>query len=509
MKNLIKQSLLFVLVMGLNLSCTDLDTELYSELTPDDFFKTDDQFVAALGTAYTSLYSYEGGAWTAQELSSESSAAPAKFGPWDDGGIWARLHRHEWEVTLGLFNTSWNMGFGGISTCNRLIEQLQELAPPEQAEKFVAELRALRAYYYFLMIDLFGDVPLITSFSGAETNPSRTARAEVFNFLVDELNEVAPVLSDEVSSATYGRMNKWAALALLTKLYLNAEVYSGTAQWELAASTAAQIIDAGKFTLEGNYFSNFSVNNNGSLENIFVIPYEAGNANGFSLHMQTLHPLNRATYNFSTGPWNGYTALEEFYNSFTDDDLRKSMFIVGQQYTSTGEPINDPNGAIEVDSEGNKDPDGPPLIFTPYINELTPKAFSQSGARIGKYEFEKGIQLDMDNDLPLLRFGDVMLMRAEALWRQDPGSMEAVELIRQIRERSGLPKIDPITEDELYHEIQREVAFEGHSRTNMIRFDRFNEAWWEKAPSDPNKNLFPVPANQLNGNPNLVQNPGY
>lgn len=509
MKNMMNKVSVFMMTALLSLSCTDLDTELYSELTPDDFFKTEDQFVAALGTAYTSLYTYAGDPWSAQELSTETSAAPAKFGPWDDGGIWARLHRHEWEVTLFLFDVSWNMGFGGISTCNRLMEQLQTLASPEQAEVFVSELRALRAYYYFMMIDMFGDVPLITSFSEAEPNPARAPRAEVFNFLVTELNEVIPILSEDVSSATYGRMNKWAALALLTKLYLNAEVYTGTPQWELAASTAQQIIDGGKFSLEANYFANFAVQNSNSLENIFVIPYEAGNANGFNLHMRTLHPLNAATYNFSTGPWNGYTALEEFYNSFADEDVRKDMFIVGPQYSASGEPLIDPNGAIEVDSEGSKDPSGPPVIFTPYINELTPKAFSDAGARIGKFEFEMGMQLDMDNDFPLLRYADVLLMRAEALWRMDNGSTEAVELIRQVRERAGLEKIDPLTEDELYKEIQREVAFEGHSRTNMIRFDRFTDEWWEKSVSDPNKKLFPIPSNQLNGNPSLTQNPGY
>jgi hypothetical protein len=114
MKNIVRRILPVVLMLILSFSCSDLDTELYSELTPDNFFQTDEQFVAALGTAYTSLYSYAGDPWSAQELSTETSAAPAKFGPWDDGGIWARLHRHEWEVTLGLFDGSWNMGFGGI-----------------------------------------------------------------------------------------------------------------------------------------------------------------------------------------------------------------------------------------------------------------------------------------------------------------------------------------------------------------------------------------------------------
>ncbi len=130
-------------------------------------------------------------------------------------------------------------------------------------------------------------------------------------------------------------------------------------------------------------------------------------------------------------------------------DKRKDMFIVGQQYDAAGNPLMDPNGAIEVDSKGDKDPDGPPLIFTPFINELTPKAFSQSGARIGKFEFESGISISAQNDFPIFRYADVLLMRAEALWRLNNSSAEAVELVRQIRERAGLDIISPLTEDKL------------------------------------------------------------
>ena len=490
-------------------SCTDLDSNLYSELTPNNFFKNDNQFVAALGTAYTPLYAYAGDPWTIQELSSETSVAPAKFGPWDDGGVWAALHRHQFSPNFGSFNASWNMGFGGISTCNRLIEQLTALAPPDKSPAFVAELRALRAFYYFMMIDMFGDAPLITSFSTAETNPARKPRAEVFIFVVKELNEVIPKLPDGVNSTTYGRMNKWSALTLLTKLYLNAGVYAKKTEWALAASTAKQVIDGAKYSLEGNYFNNFIAKNDASRENIFIIPYESGNAGGFSLHMRTLHPLNKETYNFSSGPWNGYTALEEFYNSYSSQDVRKKQFIVGQQFTADGKPINDPNGATEVDSKGAKDPDGAPLIFTPFINELTPKAFSQSGARLGKFEFQKGIQLDMNNYFPLFRYADVLLMRAEALWRSDNASAEAATLVNQIRSRASSTSLTSLNEDNLYQEIMREMAYEGHSRTNAIRFGRFTKSRWEKPESTTNKMVFPVPTNQLNGNPNFKQNAGY
>jgi hypothetical protein len=225
--------------------------------------------------------------------------------------------------------------------------------------------------------------------------------------------------------------------------------------------------------------------------------------------MRTLHPLNRLTYNLTDGPWNGFTALEEFYNQYDAEDQRKDQFIVGQQFSSDGTPLSDPNGATEVDSDGDPDPDGAPLIFTPEINELTPKAFSQSGARLGKFEFESGISLSAQNDFPVLRYADVLLMRAEALWRLDNGNAESVELVRQIRERSGLEKIDPLTETALYDEILRELAYEAHARPTMIRFGTFTAPRWEKNLSDETKEIFPIPEPQRNGNPNLGQNPGY
>lgn len=493
------------------LSCTDLDPKLYSELTPETKFTSEDASLGTLLQNYGNLDRYVNDAiWPMQELTSATSVAPAKFGPWDDGGVWAQLHRHQWQSTFFVFNNAWDMGFSGVAGCNRTIDQLTIIGGEEAA---IAEIRGLRAVFYWLMIDLFGDVPLETSFVNGKPNPSRTSRAEVYDFIVSELNELidSGLLSDDNGGAYYGRMNKWSALALLTKVYLNAGTYSGTPQWSLAAETAKKIIDEGPFALEADYFSNFDIDNRPSQENIFVIPYDKFDANGanFNMHMRTLHPLNQQTYNFTDGPWNGFTALEEFYNSYDGTDKRKDMFIVGQQYTASGAPLNDPNGAIEVDSDGDKDPDGPPLIFTPFINELTPKAFSQSGARIGKFEIESGISISAQNDFPVFRFADVLLMRAEALWRMNGSNAESVELIRQIRERAGLAIIDPLTEDALYEEILRELAFEAHARPTMIRFGTFDDARWEKPASDQTKLIFPIPEPQRNGNPNLGQNPGY
>ena len=505
------QNIIGLMGLLILLSCTDLDPKLYSELTPDTKFTSTDANLGALLQNYTNLDRYVNDAiWPMQELTSATSVAAAKFGPWDDGGVWARLHRHEWQSTFFVFNNAWGMGFSGIAGCNRTIDELTIRGGQEAG---IAEMRALRAVFYWLMIDLFGDVPLETSFVNGKPNPSRVARTQVYQFIVDELNELisSGLLSETSGASYYGRMNKWSALALLTKVYLNAGTYSGTTQWSLAAETAKKIIDDGPFILEPDYFSNFAIENRGSKENIFVIPYDKFDANGanFNMHMRTLHPLNRLTYNFTDGPWNGFTALEEFYDSYDGVDKRKDMFIVGQQYDAAGNPLMDPNGGTEVDSKGNKDPDGPPLIFTPFINELTPKAFSQSGARIGKFEFESGISVSAQNDFPIFRYADVLLMRAEALWRINNSSAEAVELVRQIRERAGLGIINPLTEDELREEILRELAFEAHARPTMLRFGTFDDARWEKGVSAPTKSIFPIPEAQRNGNPNLGQNPGY
>tara|TARA_R110002050_G_scaffold104052_6_gene213346 strand:- start:56926 stop:58461 length:1536 start_codon:yes stop_codon:yes gene_type:complete len=511
MKNTIKLNIVFAVIgiFVVNVSCTDLETELYSDLTPETEYTTTNTQLAAILTAYAPLKDSYGnnGYFEIQELSTETSAAPAKFGPWDDGGIWARLHKHEWENNAWFINNAWNMCFSGLSTCNRLIEEFQ--ATSADVEDAVNELRALRVFYLYTAMDLWGDIPLVNSFSDAEASPSRTPKADVYAYLVSELEELITVLPSNIGGESYSRMNSWTAMSLLTRLYLNAETYTGTSQWQKASDMAQSIIDGGKFTLQGAYLDNFSSSNEGSIENIFVISHSSTSGGVFNMHMRTLHPLNKETYGLSDGPWNGYTALEEFYNSFDDADVRKDMFIVGQQYTAAGDPINDPNGTIEVDSQGNSDPDGAPLIFTPFINELSPKAFSQSGSRIGKYEIVNGLALAMDNDFPVFRYADILLMRAEALWRMDNSSAEAIELVRQVRERAGLGEISPLTEDSLYNEIQRELAFEAQARTIMVRFGRFNNQWWEKTITDPNKNVFPIPTDQLNGNPNLSQNTGY
>ncbi len=525
MRNSILKKALTVGVGLSLLACTDLEENLYSDVTKDNFFQTEAEFIAGMGAAYSSLgfVGNHGGLWSTNEISSDELVIPQRGGDWYDGGVLLQLHDHSFQPDNSFFNGSWQNCYQGISTCNQLIETF-EVSTSDLAPAFIAELRGLRALFYYWLIDGFGKAPLVTTFATADGTPSSNSRLELYNFVESELNAIIPLLDETSGGAAYGRFNKWTALALQTKLYLNAGVYTGTPQWAKAAAAANEIINSGKFDLEGDYFANFAVNNGGSRENIFVYPYDKVFAGGFNWDMMTLHYVSQDTYNFTAQPWNGYAAIEDFYNSYWDpatnpgpqgpviknlgetgtgtQDARLGNFIVGKQYKSDGTPTSD--GSAEAN-----DPDGAVVVFTPHINQIKPNAWRQGGARIGKYEYEKGGTENMSNDWVIFRYSDILLSRAEALWRQNAGSTEALTLVNMVRQRAGVSDFAVLTADNLLAERGREMFAEMMRRQDLIRFGKFESPWWEKTDSDPNKRLFPVPTQQRNSNPNLSQNPGY
>lgn len=490
--------MLAAVVAATAFSCTNLDEEIFSEITADTFFKTQEEFDAAVVSAYTSLYGFAGhnGIWSIQEVSSDEMAITQKGGDWFDGGQWLRIHRHEVTSTEESINNTWNFAFGVVTNANRLIEQFETI---EGSEAVIAELRTLRAMSYYWLMDLYGNVPIVTAFSGGDENPATKSRQEVFTFIQDELVQSIPALLDAKS---YSKINVDVAHAVLAKLYINAEVYIGTPMWQEAADAVDAITTNGNFSLESNFFSNFVADNAGSNENIFVIPYDEVFAQGFFLPMMTLHYGSQATFNLTSQPWNGYSTLEDFYNSFEASDTRIGSFLVGPQFDTNGQPILDA-------SAEDFDPDGPPLNFTPEINELEPNALRQAGARVQKFKYEIGASPNLNNDYPIYRYGDMLLIRAEALWRMDNSSAEALTLVNDIRARAGVAPFASLTADNLLAERGREMFAEAYRRQDLIRFGKFNDAWWEKGVSDPHFNIFPIPEPQLLANPNLVQNPGY
>lgn len=526
-------------------SCTDLTENLNNEVTAEQFFQTDEEFISALGDAYGSLAQYGGnaGITAINEVTSDEIVVGHKGADWEDGGVWIRLHKHTFSPSDDVINNTWNEFFNGVASANRLIFQFQSIVDAgdvsqENAERFIAELRAIRAFYYYILLDNFGNVPIVTDF---EQNPEETAqpssnfqegRQAVFDFVESELLDVADLVDDDIS-ATVGRVNKWVVHMTLAKLYLNAEVYTGTDRWEEVVEQTDIIIDSGNYSLTANYFDNFSVNNTGSPEHIFTIPFDEVFFEGFNLHMMTNHILSQPAFDFGAQPWNGFQTVTEFYGSYIDPDDNpgpqgdvvgldpEGSTITGTQDERLGNflvgPLLDLQGNQIIDNGAeSSDPNGPPITHTPYLNELTPGNWRQSGARIAKYEMEIGLSgSQMNNDMVLYRYADVLLMKAEALWRINDADADALMLVNEIRRRAGVDPFDNLDADKLLAERGREMFWEVVRRQDQIRFDgnsgetRFNDAWWKKEESASTRNVFPIPDNQLESNTNLVQNPGY
>ena len=548
--NLVKAMLLVILAVSFSQSCTNLDEELYGEVTPENFFNTEEEILAALGAAYTQFGGYaSGNTLNMQTITTDEMVVPTRGSDWDDGGDWRRMHLHAWTREDGNMNGGWNFGFGGVNTANRLIYQFEVLVEDGSidasvAAAFIAELRAVRGFFYWQLIDMYGNVPLVTDFANAEATPATVPRADVYAWLINDLLEALPLLPKVVDATTYGRMNYYACQALLAKLYLNAEVYTGVPAYAAAEAACTDIIDNGGYSLTGNYFDNFSAANTGTSEMIFAIPYDQVYYGGFNIAVESLHYASQYTYNLTAQPWNGFCSMEEFYNSYEDVDLRKGdagttdgpaikrgNFIAGYQYNLDGTQTLD-------DGADANDPDGKWLNFgnigtgEPIINELGPQAWRQSGVRIGKWEIEVGGHPDaMNNDYAVFRLADVLLMKAEALWRQNPGDANVLPLVNQIRQRAGvddLTTVDgPVSFDiggpvipggELLNEIGRELAFENFKRQTLIRWGLYDDVdLWALPYNNPgdvivtgeHTTLFPIHRDKIEANPNLVQNPGY
>ena len=494
-------------------ACTDLTEKVYSEIPADKFYQSQDQIDGAVAAIYSNLAPFmnHGTTFSCQENSSDELMVTQKGGDWYDGGQWINCQSHQFNANDGFLNGVWQSDYKTIATCNRLIAQIPKaVTDATKSGPLVAEIRAVRAFNYYLLMDLFGNLPVYANFPATTDEFVTKDRATVFAFIESELNAVAPTLS---KGKTYGKINYWAAKALLARLYLNAEVYTGKSNYAGAQAAANDIITNGPYKLESDYYNNFKTANETSTENIWVIPYDEITLTGFNMPQMTLHYASQATYNLHDQPWNGYCSIQEFYNSYDKNDKRIKNFLVGQQYAADGKtPLLD-NGA-----ESNA-PNGKNLVFTPEVNELYPNAFRASGARVGKYEFKLGALNTLSNDFPLFRLGEMYLIRGEAAFRANAADPNALVDINVTAARAGLPAIAPLSLDAIYKERGREMFAEAVRRTDMIRFGKFlsparyaqsTDGYRGARPQGKATDIvYPIPQPQLNANPSLRQNTGY
>lgn len=505
-RNVLLYSLVAITLIS---SCTKLDSTTRSELTEDIFPRTDQDFIYLSGPVYTAMRQYPEAFWNLQEAGTDEMIAPTRGSDWGDGGKWKNMHYHTFNPSIDLFNNAWNWGYGAIAQANSLVATIGASEASPERDRSLAELKTMRAFYYFCMMDMFGNIPIILE-TTTESNPPTKTRVEVWNFIVNDLGEAMPLLKDAVDQSTYGRPTKYVAEMILAKLYLNASVYIGEPKFSEAGAVLADIIQSGQFSLESNPLDMFRPDNGlddgkNIKEVIFAIPFDATLATGANhFSTRTLHGANRATFNLPWDPWNGFTTLAEFYDSYNTSDLRINQWLIGPQKSSAGEQLYD--GAY-------------PVNFTKTFPN--PTDFNQGGDGPGRSSGVRNIKYYPDskaagdrtanNDYLVFRFADVVLMKAESELRLGSVTTETLDLVNTIRNRAGVPPYTSLDLDELYKERGRELSWEGWRRNDMIRFGRWEDAFGFNSgtPGDTHKRIFPIPSAQLAINTALVQNPGY
>lgn len=515
----INNKLYIYLIAGMSLvgaSCTKFDDKVYSSYTENTFPITPDQFVAVTGPVYTSARGYFGDYFDLQTSGADEVVIPTRGGDWFDGGKWRNMHFHEWSPSHEVVRNAWDWGFSAIGTCNRVLSVLEKSEDSDQKYQTLAEIKTMRAWYYFLMMDAYGNIPLVTTFDTGSELPKTVSRDQIYEFIVSELEENLDLLSEEKSLSTYGRPTKWFAHTLLAKVFLNAQVYTGSPQWNKVVEHTNAVIESQKYALENDFLAQFRPDNGAdSPEPIFSIPFDASRATGNTLFNKVLHYAHRETFELNANPWNGWSAQPAYFHMFDDDDNRKQQFLYGQQYNSTGQPLVY-NGINIV-----LDPDGFNLLpGSDFDIGGADDGGRLAGARCVKYFPDKNhIGSDAGNDVIVFRYADVLLMKAEAILQGATNGTrdEALQAANLVRKRAF--PVNPekhftnasLTLNAIYNERGFEFTFEVTRRTDMIRFKKWNDAMLFKPQTtgEDYKQIFPIPATAITNNTNLTQNPGY
>jgi len=461
--------------------------------------------------AYTKLQPLATGVIEDAEATTDALIIPVRVGgDWLDGDEHIQLWLHTYLPGHGQIGPDWSTLYAGIGQINITIGLLQGLPATSTSASSIAELKALRSYFYYVLLTEFGNVPyIVSSNTNASTAPTVPA-ATVYQDLVTELKADAPLLSSSTPTADpsqYGRLNKWGAYFLLTKLYMNQNAITGGSDnsgYTAASAYCDSLISAG-YSLNSSFLANFSSTNNvGNTENIFVIPYDHIAATGLNIQMETFHYNQAAKYNWGStgGPWNGYCANADYYGKFDNADARKAGWQTGIQYQL--------DGVTPISTRGSDS--SLVLNFRPQITGFyaaTP-ATEYDGVRQQKWQLVDGFQ-GQDADFSLFRYADVLLMKAECLVRLG-NAPAALSFTAPVRQRAGLSNFTAaaFTLDSIYNERGREFVWEGWRREDQIRFGHFEDAKQFK-PVDPDTHarLFPIPTTAIQQDPNLQQNKGY
>jgi hypothetical protein len=523
-----------------------LEEKAYSQLTTDAFYNNKNEVVSAVLRPYTHANAWvtpsgQDGWWRPAELSGDQLAWPTKGRHGEDGGKWKRLHYHTWFNDEGGLNNAWSLMYWGMGLCNDPIENLskRDIASMgiTQTEKdsYIAELKLLRAFHYLKLMDLFGNIPVVTQV-GIPTKPETRPRAEVFKFIESEIKENIDK-APKLSRTQLGRMSQAGAYAMLVELYLNAEVWTGTARWDDCIAAADQLINNagggqnGAMALDPNITDQFKTTNDLSKEVIFSIAYNYSVANfQSSWSNEFYHFKQQEIYGGGRNGNDGIVVIPGVYTTYDAADLRRSNWLL------IGPQVKFADGVSPV--LASEEYNGSQLEFVDNIRKnksgSTVSNMSEgeenSGVRFNKYKLGNqvpgpggvpAIDPNYNNgDWNIYRLTWIYFAKAEALMRKNGGAANAVavQLINDCKKRAFSASDwttraytpSTLTLDELLAERGREFIFEGFRRDDLIRFGKFTTAsWWDHTPTAATKNIFPIPQQQRDLNSNLAQNPGY
>lgn len=531
---------LSVLAMSLSLtSCLD-------ETPKDQIPETEiyDSANSLYVNAVASLYNYIGaheegeglqgtcrGIYDYNTLTTDEAIIPIRGGNWYDGGLWENMYNHTWTATdTDLYNV-WKYLYKVIVLSTKSLETIEKykaLLTEQQRVDYAAEVRAVRAMYYYYAMDMFGRIPILQSSTQKTADIRQSNRSDVFWYVVKELQDVAPLLANEHSNLQgnyYGRVTRPVAWFLLAKLSLNAEVYTDddwtdssrpdgkTIMFDINGNKKnawqtcvhyCDLITAAGYTLEADYSKNFAVHNEGSTENIFTIPLDK------ILYLNEFHYLFRSRHYAHGG---AYSGASENGTCATLHTMAVNGF--GTETPDARLDMNFYTGKVEVDGKYVTLDDGTPLEYKPLAVEknLTASPYLETaGARMKKYEVDRTAYSDgrmPDNDIVLYRYADVLLMKSEAKVRNGESGDEEMNAVRS---RVGMPSLSA-TLDNILNERLLELVWEGWRRQDMIRFGTYCKQYDIHTPSEADKKgyttVFPIPEKTHELNPNLKQNPGY
>lgn len=537
-----------MLAMG---SCTDLSETIYSEIASEQYEFTEEDAQAMFAPVYSSLrnvyWAWNGYADVMDETS-DLWLTPLRIGVgWGD--LYIAMHEHNFHSQIDHLWTEWQYAYEGINACNKLLADEAVQTMPES----VAQLRAYRALYYYILFDLFRNIPLDTTYEHPDGwQPEQATPQETWDFLISELEDVKDQCGDEVEM---GQINNYTVHMILAKMYLNHNAWfnnhSDNSYYQRCIDELNVIINSGKFSLAPNYSDNFREDISTSPEIIFGIPFEYLYAGGNYYANKWMNEAGRATWGFTGWATGGSAAIPQFLDTYDEDDTRfEDCWIGGIQKDINGQTIY---------------VDGQPLNYTYEIRSTdNPGCYPMEGYRLVKYEILEGDWGTSYDDVPFFRYADVLMMKAECLLRlggyNGETEQDAADLVTQVRQRAFKDNPEKATrtvaqlkggsvyqyghrentaqQDEpdnwiiteeggddielggLLDDLAWEFVAEHHRRQDLIRFRMTNgqnvfngKSWFCKdAVTDPTDNhcdIFPIHKTFLDGNINLKQNPGY